>query len=70
MSPALKAVMTIIVWVLFIKGLIAAVVGCVTVGMAIMRGDAPAMGYVAVSIVGVVALISASVAAKLRKMVE
>ena len=70
MSSSLKRVMTIIVWVLFIKGLMAAVVGCTTVGIEVMNGRAPAMGYVAVSICGVVALILASVAAKLRKGAE
>lgn len=70
MPPIFKAVITISVWVLFIKGLLAAVVGCVMTGIAIMGGDTPSIAYPAISSVGVAALILACVAAKLRQKIE
>lgn len=70
MPPIFKAVITISVWVLFIKGLIAAVVGCVMTGIAVMWGDTPSMVYVAVSGCGVAALTLTCVAAWLRQKVE
>lgn len=66
----MKAIITISVWVLFIKGLIAAVVGCVMTGIAVMGGDTPSMVYPAISSVGIAALILACVAIKLKKTAE
>ena len=70
MPPIFKAVITISVWVLFIKGLIAAVVGCVMTGIVIMGGHTPSIAYPAISIVGIAALILACVGVWLRKTVE
>jgi threonine dehydrogenase-like Zn-dependent dehydrogenase len=69
MPPIFKAFITIAVWVLFIEGLLASLVGCLTVGMAVMRGAIPPIGNVAVSAAGVAALILACVAAWLRQKV-
>ena len=70
MPTTFKAIITISIWVLFIKGLIAAVVGCVMAGIDIVGGDTPAMVYPAISSVGIASLILACVAIKLRKMME
>ena len=70
MPPIFKALVTIIVWVLFIKGWLSILLGTYTVGMASMAGAAvPLVGVLECS-VGIAALILAAVAAKLRQMVE
>jgi hypothetical protein len=70
MSPVFKTIITISIWVLFIKGLIASVVGCVLTGIAIMGGNTPLMVYAAISCVGIASLILACVAVKLRKIAD
>ena len=69
MPPVFKALITISVWVLFIKGLLASLVGCLTVGMAVMRGATPPMVGAAIGVVGVAALVLACVAAWIRQKV-
>jgi len=70
MPDKFKAVITIAVWVLFIKGLLSIVVGTTMGAMASMGGALVPMGSVALCSEGIVALILACVGAKLRQMVE
>jgi len=69
MPPIFKALITISVWVLFIKGLLGVVLGCVIVAKASMAGETPPLVGAAISIVGVAALILACVGAWLRQKV-
>ncbi len=69
MPPIFKAVITISVWVLFIKGLLAALITVYTIGRAIMAGETLPMVGVAACGVGSVALILTCVAAWLRQKV-
>ena len=70
MPPIFKAVITISVWVLFIKGWLGILAGTWTLSAASMAGAPAPMAAVAECGVGVAALILACVAAKLRQMVE
>jgi len=70
MPPIFKALITIVVWVLFIKGWLGVLAGTVTLSMASMAGAPPPLAGVAECGVGIAALILAAVAAKLRQMVE
>jgi len=70
MPPIFKALITISVWVLFIKGWLGILAGTYTAGMAMMAGAPTPMVAVAECGVGVAALILSAVAAKLRQKVE
>lgn len=70
MPSIFKAVVSIAVWVLFIKGWIAALVGCTMSGVAVMGGGTPSMVYPVISLCGVAALALASVGAWLRRKLE
>ena len=67
MPPIFKALISITVWILFVKGCLGILAGTITVSMA---GAAPPLAGVAECGVGVIALVLAAVAAKLRQMVE
>ena len=71
MPPIFKALITIAVWILFVKGCLAILLSTVLVAMArpMVTGESPLVD-VAMGGVGVAALILACVGAKLRQMVE
>jgi len=66
MPPMVKALVTIAIWVLFVKGCLAVALGTVA-GLAGMVTPLVALGECAV---GIAALILSAVAAKLRQMLE
>ena len=70
MPPVFKAIITISVWVLFIKGLLSILVGTIMGAMASMGGAQVPLGSVALCSEGIVALILAAVAAWIRQKVE
>ena len=70
MPPIFKAIITISVWVLFIKGLLSVVVGTIMVAIASMGGAASLLAGVALCSEGIAALILAAVAARIRQKVE
>ncbi len=66
MPSIFKALVTIIVWILFIKGCVA-ILGGTYISIA---GTEPMLTAIAMCSEGIVALILAAVAAKLRQMLE
>ena len=70
MPPIFKALISITVWILFVKGCLGILAGTITISMASMAGATPPLAGVAECGVGIVALILAAVAAKIRQMVE
>ncbi len=66
MSTSLKSIVTIAVWLLFIKGVVAAVGGC----LAILLNMYEPLECVGISMVGVSALLACAVAAWLRKKLD
>lgn len=70
MPPIFKALITISVWVLFIKGWLGILAGTHYVTRAMIAGATPPMVGVAECGVGIAALILSVVAAKLRQKVE
>ena len=70
MPPVFKAVVTIVVWVLFIKGWLSILVGTIMGAMASMGGAPVPLGSVALCSEGIAALILAAVAAWIRQKVE
>jgi len=70
MPSIFKALITIAVWVLFIKGLLSIVVGTTMGAMASMGGALVPMWSVALCSEGIVALVLAAVAAWIRQKVE
>ena len=67
MPPIFKALISITVWILFVKGCIGILAGTITVSMA---GAVPPLAGVAECGVGVVALVLAAVAAWIRQKLE
>ena len=67
MPPIFKALISITVWILFVKGCLGILAGTITVAMA---GGTPPLAGVAECGVGVVALVLAAVAAWIRQKLE
>lgn len=70
MSPIFKALINISIWVLFVKGFVAAIIGCVLSGMAILGGREPLMVYAAMSSVGIASLFLACLVIKFKKTAD
>jgi len=66
MSKSLKSIVTIAVWLLFIKGALGAIAGC----LALMLNRYEPLECVGVSMVGVSALLACAVAAWFRKKLD
>jgi len=71
MPPVFKALITVAVWILFVKGCLAILLSTILVVMArpMMTGQASLVDVVMAG-VGIAALILAAAGAKLRQMVE
>ena len=70
MSPIFKAIITISVWLLFIKALLASLTAAITIGGAMMTGATPPMVGVISCLVGGVEFILACLGAWIRQKVE
>lgn len=70
MPPAFKTIINISVWVLFIKGLLIAMVTVYTVGRAFMAGEATPMVGVAACAAGTFAFSMTCLAVWIRHKVE
>jgi len=66
MSKSLKSIVTIAVWLLFIKGALGAVAGC----LSLLQNRYEPLECVGISMVGVSALLACAVAAWFRKKLD
>ena len=70
MPPVFKTIINISVWILFIKGLLIAIVTIYTIGKALLAGETTPMVGVVACAAGSFAFILACIAVWVRKKVE
>jgi len=70
MPPVFKTIVSVSVWILFLKGLLIALVTIYTVGRAYLAGETTPMVGVAACAAGTFAFIMTCVAAWIRQKVE